>query len=63
MSSNYTLTIKKLPKRRDCYSAKKKKNVEIVKDNQNSQVADIKKITFEFSPHLISFGFHFSKIK
>ena len=25
MSSNYTLTIKKLPKRRDCYSAKKKK--------------------------------------
>ena len=26
-----------------------------MKDNQNSQVADKKKITFEFCPHLVSF--------
>ena len=44
--------IVKLPKRRDCEGQSK-----------FTQVAHIKKITFEFSPHLISFGFHLSKTK
>ena len=41
-----------LQKRRDCEGHSK-----------FTQVAHIKKITFEFSPHLISFGFHLSKTK
>ena len=42
----------RLPKRKDCEG-----------QSEFTQVAHIKKITFEFSPHLISFGFHLSKTK
>ena len=47
-SSNNTLTIKKR-------ASSKTFQMQRLKDNQNSQVADKKKITFEFCPHLVSF--------